>query len=86
MYAGGHFGEITELFVRPALRRQRVGKQLLDAAIEFGKKQDWTRLEVCAPPVFGTVRVLLPAKRFSAAGPKTQISSRSVTSPYRRQR
>ena len=51
VYAGGHFGEITELFVRPALRRQRVGKQLLDAAIEFGKKQDWTRLEVCAPPV-----------------------------------
>src|SRR6187200_2369994 len=30
VYAGGHFGEITELFVRPALRRQRVGKQLLD--------------------------------------------------------
>jgi GNAT superfamily N-acetyltransferase len=51
VYAGGYFGEITELFVRPALRRQRVGKQLLDAAIEFGKKQDWTRLEVCAPPV-----------------------------------
>ena len=51
VYAGGHFGEITELFVRPALRRQRVGKQLLDAAIEFGKKRDWTRLEVCAPPV-----------------------------------
>jgi len=51
VYAGGCFGEITEMFVRPALRGQRVGKQLLDAAFEFAKKQDWTRLEVCAPPV-----------------------------------
>ena len=51
IYAGGHFGEITELYVRPTFRSHSVGKQLVQAAIEFGKTRGWTRLEVCAPPV-----------------------------------
>jgi GNAT superfamily N-acetyltransferase len=51
IYAGGRFGEITELYVRPAFRSQKIGTQLIQAAIEFGKAQGWTRLEVCAPPV-----------------------------------
>jgi GNAT superfamily N-acetyltransferase len=51
IYAGGRFGEITELYVRPPFRSQSVGAQLIQAAVEFGKVQGWTRLEVCAPPV-----------------------------------
>jgi GNAT superfamily N-acetyltransferase len=51
IYAGGYFGEVTELYVRPPFRCQRVGSQLIRAAIEFGKTQGWRRLEVCAPPI-----------------------------------
>ncbi|HET9218419.1 MAG TPA: GNAT family N-acetyltransferase [Terriglobia bacterium] len=50
IYAGGSFGEITEIYVRPGVRSEGVGAQLIQAAIEFGKTQGWTRLEVCAPP------------------------------------
>jgi GNAT superfamily N-acetyltransferase len=49
IYAGGRFGEITELYVRPGMRREGVGAQLIHAAMDFGKAQGWTRLEVCAP-------------------------------------
>src|SRR5215475_2899520 len=48
IYAGGHFGEISELYVRPEYRSTSVGKKLIEAAVEFGKRQAWTRLEVCA--------------------------------------
>jgi|SRR5688572_802312 len=51
IYAGGRFGEIAELYVRPPFRSQGVGKLLIQAAIDFGRAQGWTRLEVCAPPV-----------------------------------
>jgi GNAT superfamily N-acetyltransferase len=51
IYAGGYFGEVTELYVRPAFRNQHVGSQLIHAAIEFGKTQGWSRLEVGAPPI-----------------------------------
>jgi GNAT superfamily N-acetyltransferase len=51
IYAGGAFGEVAELFVTPTLRSQGIGRQLIDAAVEFGKKRGWTQLEVCTPPV-----------------------------------
>ena len=51
IYAGGIFGEITELFVLPAFRSQGTGKQLINAAIQFGKERGWKRLEVCTPRV-----------------------------------
>jgi GNAT superfamily N-acetyltransferase len=31
------------------MRREGVGAQLIHAAMDFGKAQGWTRLEVCAP-------------------------------------
>ena len=51
IYAGGAFGTIPELYVRPAYRQQGVGKALLDAGCTFGAQRDWKRLEVTTPPI-----------------------------------
>ena len=49
IYAGGRFGEISELYVVPEYRSKSVGALLLDTAISFGRKRGWPNLEVGAP-------------------------------------
>ncbi len=50
IYAGGIFGEISELFVVPDFRSKKVGDLLISAAIAKGKYLGWKRLEVGSPP------------------------------------
>ena len=49
IYAGGHFGEISELYVVPDHRSQSVGSLLLEAAISFARERGWPNIEVGAP-------------------------------------
>jgi GNAT superfamily N-acetyltransferase len=49
VYAGGRFGEITELYVDPALRSLGVAAGLVERAVKHGKTLGWKRLEVGAP-------------------------------------
>ncbi|WP_415232820.1 GNAT family N-acetyltransferase [Pseudophaeobacter arcticus] len=49
IYAGGKFGEISELYVRPDMRSQGVAQLLLDHAQQQAQARGWTRLEVGAP-------------------------------------
>ncbi len=58
IYAGGVFGEISELYVKPAFRSDAIGGQLLDAATEMGKSLGWQRLEVGTPPPESSPRTL----------------------------
>ncbi len=51
LYAGGRFGIVQEFYVAPDRRSGGVGKALLDAATAHGRTQDWTRLELCTPPL-----------------------------------
>lgn len=51
LYAGGAFGTIPELYVRPAFRSQGVGARLLGEAKQFAEARRWTRLEVTTPPL-----------------------------------
>jgi len=51
IYAGGQFGEISELYVAPDYRSIGVGARLIAAAAEFGRKRGWPDLEVGAPSV-----------------------------------
>lgn len=51
LYAGGVFGTIPELYVRPECRSLGVGQGLLEAAKQFGRSVGWTRLEVTTPPL-----------------------------------
>lgn len=51
LYAGGVFGTIPELYVRPEFRSLGIGQGLLAAARQFGKSLGWRRLEVTTPPL-----------------------------------
>ena len=51
IYAGGRFGEISELYVAPSERSTGAGAMLIDAASSFAKSRAWTRIEVGAPDV-----------------------------------
>ena len=50
IYAGGLFGEISELYVMPKHRSQNVGQLLIGSAVEKAKELGWKRLEVGSPP------------------------------------
>ncbi len=51
IYAGGRFGEISELYVVPDSRSRRVGALLTDTAARFGRERGWPFIEVGAPSV-----------------------------------
>lgn len=49
IYAGGAFGEISELYVDPDFRSRGVAPLLIAAAAQHGRERGWSRLEVGAP-------------------------------------
>jgi GNAT superfamily N-acetyltransferase len=51
LYAGGSFGVIPELYVRPPYRSKDVGQHLVSDAKCFGASRGWPRLEVTTPPL-----------------------------------
>jgi GNAT superfamily N-acetyltransferase len=51
IYAFGHFGEISEVYVDPDYRSYGIGAELLAAAIAFARSKQWSMLEVGAPDV-----------------------------------
>jgi GNAT superfamily N-acetyltransferase len=51
LYAGGSFGVIPELYVRPPYRSKNVGRHLVSDAKRFGGSRGWSRLEVTTPPL-----------------------------------
>ncbi|MBO9452618.1 GNAT family N-acetyltransferase [Tropicibacter sp. R16_0] len=72
IYAGGAFGEISELYVNPEWRSSGVAKQLVLAAQTFAKERGWKRLEVGAPPQPEWARSLAFYRRegFEEVGPR----------------
>jgi GNAT superfamily N-acetyltransferase len=51
IYAGGTFGEISELYVLPDYRGFDIGTKLLQAANEFACEKQWPFIEVGTPCV-----------------------------------
>lgn len=72
IYAGGEFGEISELYVQPDARSGGVAHALLAAARAFGHERGWQRLEVGAPPQPEWARTLAFYERegFEMVGPR----------------
>jgi GNAT superfamily N-acetyltransferase len=72
LYAGGEFGTITELFVRPQYRSNGIGRRLISQAKALGAFRGWNRLEVTTPPLPQFERALAFYERegFSTTGGK----------------
>jgi GNAT superfamily N-acetyltransferase len=49
IYAGGKYGVINELYVRPKFRSEGIGKQLLSYAEQIRIDSGWSRLELSTP-------------------------------------
>jgi GNAT superfamily N-acetyltransferase len=75
IYAGGRFGEISELYVAPAARSERVGPALIDEAVRFGRTRRWRRLEVGAPklPKWSRSRAFYLRYGFLETGPRLRL-------------
>ena len=74
IYAGGKFGEITEMYVKPNFRSKDIGEKLISAAKAFAAKREWNVLEVGAPDVprcQNTVNFYL-RNGFSEIGPRLE--------------
>lgn len=80
VYADGAFGEIAELYVRPAWRSKQVGRILIDAAAQHGRAMRWKSLEVGAPPADSWSRTIAfyKAYGFQEIGPRLGLSLSAV--------
>lgn len=58
IYAGGIFGEISELYVKPEYRSLNIGEMLIKQAIVKGQELHWKRLEVGSPPTENSPRTI----------------------------
>ena len=76
IYAGGRFGEISELYVVRDSRSKNVGTLLTEAAAAFGRKRKWPFIEVGAPSVPAWQRTVdFYLKRgFEEIGPRLQLT------------
>ena len=72
IYAGGSFGEISELYIEPRMRSQGIARHLLDFALQEGKVRGWKRLEVGAPeqPAWQRTLDFYLANGFEEVGPR----------------
>ena len=72
IYAGGRFGEITELYVDPAERSGGVASALVEAACAMARARGWRRLEVGAPdqPAWRRTLAFYLREGFVEVGPR----------------
>ncbi len=51
LYAGGKIGVVQEFYVIPEFRSAGVGAMLIEQVRNYGKKQGWSCIELCTPPL-----------------------------------
>jgi GNAT superfamily N-acetyltransferase len=75
IYAGGMFGVITELYVRPDRRSSGVATMLIEAGTQIGRDLRWSRLEVTAPrqPIWQRSLKFYLRVGFLDVGPRLQF-------------
>ena len=76
IYAGGKFGEITELYIKPEFRSKKIGEELITQAKRFAKERGWSVLEVGAPDVPRYQRTVnfYIKNGFSEIGPRLELN------------
>lgn len=75
MFAGGAFGQITELYVKPEHRSKGVAARLVYEATAAGKARGWHRIDVGAPPQPDWHRTVTfyQANEFVEVGPRLKL-------------
>ena len=75
VYAGGEYGVIDELYVRPAARCQGLGSRLVCEAASIARDRRWFRLDVTAPEAarHQRVREFYERSGFEFTGPKLRL-------------
>lgn len=75
IYAGGRFGEITELYVTPGQRSCGIASMLLTEAKTIARERSWGRLEVGAPdqPAWARTMSFYLREGFEEVGPRLRI-------------
>ena len=51
LYAEGKFGIVQEFYVTPKYRSKNIGRQLIEAIVNYSETMNWKRLELCIPPL-----------------------------------
>lgn len=76
IYAGGRFGEITELYVQPECRSRGIARQLVAGAVDLARARGWARLEVGAPdqPAWVRTKAFYEREGFAEVGPRLKRS------------
>jgi len=75
LYAGGEYGTIDEMYVRPGHRGSGVGGQLVQAAVAIAREKGWYRLDVTGPADPQDERAVRFYERlgFEFTGPKLRL-------------
>jgi GNAT superfamily N-acetyltransferase len=51
LYVSGTIGVVQEFYVTPQFRATGVGSMLIEQAKDYGKKCNWSCIELCTPPL-----------------------------------
>ncbi len=72
LYAGGKIGLIQELYIVPSMRSQKLGRSLIEKAVEYARNREWNRLEVGAPayPEWARTKAFYIREGFKEIGPR----------------
>ena len=75
IYAGGRFGEITELYVAAECRSLGIAPKLIEEAKQIGRESGWGRLEVGAPdmPAWERTFNFYLREGFEEVGPRLKL-------------
>lgn len=49
IYAGGKYGLIDEMYIKPGYRSKSIGSLIIDTIKAIGKEKGWKRIDVTAP-------------------------------------
>ena len=75
IYAGGRFGEVTELYVIPGYRSRGLASRLMEETKKAARLRGWTRLEVGAPdqPTWRRTLSFYLREGFAEVGPRLKL-------------
>ncbi|MCD6068083.1 MAG: acetyltransferase family protein [Bacteroidetes bacterium] len=76
IYAGGKYGLLDEMYIRPRFRSSGAGKKLIDEITALAKERKWKRIDVTAPTEERWKRTIkfYESCGFIFTGPKLKIT------------